>query len=237
MRKSRALAAALGLAAAVSVAIAAPVGAQPVTPDIIGGGSAGSAPWGAQVYWDNVTTFGGFECSGSTIAAQWVLTARHCLNSPGMHVRIGNVNLGQGTQVRVDRQIASPVGDMGLLHLATPVSTTFMRLATSNPPVGSTNQIFGWGRTLNQSPPSPVLKTANVRVTGTSRDAFNGPAIASRGIDGAAWHGDSGGPEVFNGVQVGVCSTGSNSGSNPQGSQNYASIAANRSWIRSTAGV
>jgi hypothetical protein len=147
------------------------------------------------------------------------------------------VNLGQGVLAAVDRQVASPVGDMGLLHLASPVNTTFITLASSSPGVGSTNQIYGWGRTLNQSPPSPVLKTANVRVTGSSRDAFGGPAIASRGIDGAAWHGDSGGPELFNGQQVGVCSTGNNSGSNPQGTQNYASVAANRSWIRSTSGV
>ena len=237
MRKSRALAAVLGIAVALGVAISGQAAAQPGTTDIIGGGTVGSAPWGAQVYWDNVSTFGGFECSGTIIASQWVLTAQHCLNSPGMHVRVGNVNLGQGVLVTVNRQVASPVGDMGLLHLASAVSTTFMTLASSAPPVNSTNQIYGWGRTLNQSPPSPVLKTANVRVTGTSRDAFGGTAIASRGIDGAAWHGDSGGPEVFNGQQVGVCSTGNNSGSNPQGTQNYASVATNRSWIRSTAGV
>src|SRR4051794_30446439 len=117
MRNSRVLAAALGVAAALSIAISGQAAAQPVTPDIIGGGAAGSAPWGAQVYWDNVTAFGGFECSGSIIAAQWVLTAQHCLNAPGMHVRVGNVNLGQGTLVAVNRQVASPVGDMGLLHL------------------------------------------------------------------------------------------------------------------------
>jgi secreted trypsin-like serine protease len=234
MRKSRASALVLGLAAALGVAVSAPAAAQP---DIIGGGTVSSAPWGAQVFWDNVTNFGGFECSGTIIASSWVLTAQHCLNSPGIHVRVGNVNLGQGVLVAVDRQVASPVGDMGLLHLTTPVQTTFMRLATSNPSVNSTNQIFGWGRTLNQNPPSPVLKTADVRVRGSSRDAFGGPAIFSQGINGAAWHGDSGGPEVFNGLQVGVASTASNSGSNPQGTQNYASIAANRSWIRSTSGV
>ena len=172
MRRSRAWAAALGIAAALSMAISGQAAAQPVTGDIIGGGTVGSAPWGAQIYWDNVSNFGGFECSGSIVAAQWVLTAQHCLNSPGMHVRVGNVNLGQGVLVAVNQQVASPLGDMGLLHLASPVSTTFMTLASSAPPVNSTNQIYGWGRTLNQSPPSPVLKTANVRVTGTSRSSY-----------------------------------------------------------------
>src|SRR6476469_3022905 len=215
MRKSRALAAVMGTVAALGLAMSGQATAQP---DIIGGGTVSSAPWGAQIYWDNVSTYNGFECSGTIIAAQWVLTAQHCLNSAGMHVRVGNVNLGQGTLVAVDRKVASTVGDMGLLHLTSPVSTTYMTLASSNPPVGATNQIYGWGRTLNQSPPSSVLKTANVQVTGTSR-----------GANGCAWHGDSGGPELYNGQQVGVCSTGSNSGSNPQGTQNYASVTANRS--------
>jgi len=76
-----------------------------------------------------------------------------------------------------------------------------------------------------------------VRVTGLSSDAYGGTAIASKGDNGAAWHGDSDGPALYNGVQVGVCSTGSNSGSNPQGTQNYASIASSRNWIRTTTGV
>jgi hypothetical protein len=39
------------------------------------------------------------------------------------------------------------------------------------------------------------------------------------------------------GVQVGVCSTGENSGSDPNGTQNYASVASSRDWIQQTAGV
>jgi secreted trypsin-like serine protease len=233
MRKS-AIAAAL-----CTVALAtAPAAQADVAPQIIGGGTVSSAPWGAQIYWDQGgSEFGGFECSGTIIAAQWVMTAHHCQSSSGMHVLVGNVNFGQGTRGTVDRQVTSPNGDIALLHLSAPINTTFMRLGTADPSTGSTNQIYGWGRTLNQSPPSSVLKTANVRVTGRSTDAFGGRAIASQGINGAAWHGDSGGPEVANGAQVGVASTAGNSGSNPQGIQNYASVAASRTFIRNTAGV
>ncbi|MEC3978334.1 S1 family peptidase [Amycolatopsis sp. H20-H5] len=233
---SRIIAAAAGAAAVLSMASAGLASAQS-EPAIIGGGTVSSAPWGAQIYWDDVTTFGGFECSGTIIAPQWVLTAQHCLNSPGMHVKVGNVTLQQGTNAVVDQQKASPNGDIALLHLTTAVSTTYMKLGTGNPTTGSTNQIYGWGRTQGQSPPSSTLKTANVRVTGTSTDAFGGQAIASQGINGASWHGDSGGPQLSGGVQVGVCSTGSNSGSNPQGTQNYASVAKSRSWIKTTTGV
>lgn len=239
MRKSRVIAAAAGAVLAMGVASAgfvATADSSP-TPNIIGGGTVDSAPWGAQIFWDDVTDNGGFECSGTIISAEWVLTAQHCLNAPGMHVKVGDVALGSGTESAVDQQEASPNGDMALLHLATPVETTYVQLADTAPAVGDTNQIYGWGRTEGDSPPSPTLKTADVEVTGTSTDAFGGEAIASKGVSGAAWHGDSGGPEMAGDVQVGVCSTGENSGSDPNGTQNYASVASNRQWITDTAGV
>ncbi|AHH96733.1 trypsin-like serine protease [Kutzneria viridogrisea] len=233
MRKT-ALAAAL-----VGVALTGITTAQAVAaPTIIGGTEVSSAPWGAQIYWNTGgSEFDGFECSGTIIAAQWVMTAHHCQSSGGMHVKIGDVRFDQGTEVAVDKQYTSPNGDIALLHLSKAVTTTYMKLGSGDPSRGATNQIYGWGRTQGQSPPASVLRTANVRVTGSSTDAYGGRAIASTGINGAAWHGDSGGPEVSNGVQVGVASTAGNSGSNPQGSQNYASVAASRSWIRQTSGV
>jgi secreted trypsin-like serine protease len=236
MRKSLAAATIAGAALAVGLA-AAPADAASASPNIIGGSAASNIPYGAQIYWTNAGSANGFECSGTIIAPQWVLTAQHCRNDPGMYVLVGSLNLGQGTRATVDRQVPSPNGDILLVHLTTAINTTFSKLGSADPARGATNQIYGWGRTQGSNPPSPVLKTANVRVTGTSVDAFGGRAIASQGINGAAWHGDSGGPEVSNGVQVGVCSTGNNSGSNPQGTQNYASVAASRSFIRSTAGV
>ncbi len=236
MRKSLVAATLAGAALAAGLA-AAPAMAASATPNIIGGGTASNIPYGAQIYWTNAGSSNGFECSGTIIAPQWVLTAQHCRNDPGMYVLVGSLKLGQGTRATVDRQVPSPNGDILLVHLSTAVNTTFSKLGSADPANGATNQIYGWGRTQGSNPPSPVLKTANVRVTGHGTDAFGGSAIASTGINGAAWHGDSGGPEVSNGVQVGVCSTGVNSGSNPQGTQNYASVASSRSFIRSTAGV
>jgi secreted trypsin-like serine protease len=218
------------LAVAAS-AMATPMASASVEPMIIGGGTVGSAPWGAQIYLGS-----SFNCSGTIIASQWVLTARHCGGS-GINVKVGNVNLGQGTARTVDRTATSPNGDILLLHLSSAVQTTYMRLGSADPATGATNSIYGWGRTQGSNPPSPVLKTANVRITGSSTDAYGGRAIASVGVNGAAWHGDSGGPQIANGVQVGVCSTGNNSGSNPKGTQNYASVAASRTFIRTTTGV
>lgn len=227
MRKSIAVA----MMAAAVTAAAAPAATASVEPMIIGGGTVSSAPWGAQVFAD-----GQFTCSGTIIAPQWVLTAKHC-DSASLSVRVGDVDLGQGESRTVDRKAATPDADILLLHLSSAVETTYMKLADSEPSVGATNDIYGWGRPQGTDPASPVLKTASVRVTGSSTDAFGGKAIASEGMSGAAWHGDSGGPQIAGGVQVGVCSTGENSGFDPNGTQNYASVAANRSFIRSTAGV
>ncbi|MBV8932234.1 MAG: trypsin-like serine protease [Kutzneria sp.] len=237
MRKSAVITAIAGVALTVGLVAAPAQAGTPTTPKIIGGSTATNAPWGAQIYWTNSGTTDGFECSGTIIAPQWVMTAQHCENAAGIYVLVGSLDLGQGTRADVDQQQTSPNGDIALLHLTTAVNTTYMALGNADPAVGSTNQIYGWGRTQGTNPPSPVLKTANVQVTGTSTDAFGGRAIASRGVDGAAWHGDSGGPEVFNGVEVGVCSTGSNTGTNTQGTQNYASVANSRTFIRNTAGV
>jgi len=79
---------------------------------------------------------------------------------------------------------------------------------------------------------SAPLATASVRITSTNaRDNAGGRAIGSRKISGTAGYGDSGGPQFHGDKLVGVCSTGD------YVNTQYASITANRSWIRSVAGV
>jgi len=200
------------------------------TPRIIGGKPVTEAPWAVQVMWDS----SGFECSGTSIAPQWVLTARHCVNPDGMTVLIGSTELGQGTKAVVDDKIVDPVGDMALLHLTEPVDTEYVRLADEEPQVGAINTIYGWGKTAEASGPSEVLRAAKVKVTALDcQDAQEGRAICSTGINGAAYNGDSGGPEMAGGAEVGVCSTGDDQSKKQQ----YASVAANRAWIRQVANV
>jgi secreted trypsin-like serine protease len=168
------------------------------------------------------------------VAAQWVLTARHCVNSAGMTVLIGAKQLGDGTKAVVDDKIVDPVGDLALLHLAEPVSTTYVTLADQDPTVGAVNEIYGWGKTDPTSGPADQLKTARVKVTSVDcQDAQGGRAICSTGITGMAFNGDSGGPEMASGIEVGVCSTGDDDAK----TQQYASVAANRDWIREVANV
>ena len=229
-------------AAAIAFTLAGgPLPASGAQPEIVGGGTAPSVSWGAQVYVNTPgRDFQGFNCSGTVIASRWVMTARHCLDSDGsgMHVKVGSNTLFGGTQIAVDQKKISPSGDIALLHLTQAAGTTPITLGSADPATGSTNQLYGWGRTTPTGPPASALKVANVRVTGRSSDAFGGRAIQTVGINGSAWKGDSGGPQISNGVQVGVASTVQNqTGTNTTGTNNYASVAASRAWIRTTAGV
>jgi secreted trypsin-like serine protease len=212
-----------------------------VQPNIVGGGTAPTVGWAAQVYVNTPNRdFEGFNCSGTVIAADWVMTAVHCLDedNSGMFVRVGTNKLFDGTKIDVDRKESSPNGDIALLHLAQPTSAEAIKLGDADPARGTTDQLYGWGRTTPTGPPSSVLKVAKVQVSGKSTDAYGGRAIQSTGVDGAAWKGDSGGPEVSGGVQVGVASTVQNQGgTNTRGTNNYASVANSRDWIKSTAGV
>jgi secreted trypsin-like serine protease len=235
----------VGTAASLSVAALALTfssGAAAVAqPAIVGGGTAPAVSWGAQVYVNTPgRAFDGFNCSGTVIASRWVMTAHHCLDQDGsgMHVKVGSNALGGGTQIDVDQEKVSPNGDIALLHLTADAGTAPVTLGTGDPAPGTTNQLYGWGRTTPTGPPATQLKVANVQVTGRSTDNDGGRAIQSVGVNGSAWKGDSGGPELSGGKQVGVASTVQNqSGTNTRGTNNYGSVASSRSWIKTTAGV
>jgi len=212
-----------GALVAPSVATAAPTGPE----QIIGGGTVSSAPWAAAVF-----SNGSFTCSGTIIASTWVLTARHCV-SGSMSVRVGSVNRTSGGVTRTVSATYSRY-DLALLRLSSAVSTSYVTLSSAYPPVNSTNTIYGWGMTCYSGcSASTVLKTASVRVTSTNvTDAYGGRAIRSTRINGNAWRGDSGGPQFYNGAQVGVAST-----ADGVNIQNYGSVAYNRAWITSVSGV
>ncbi|MGI5212543.1 S1 family peptidase [Plantactinospora sp. CA-290183] len=222
-------------AAALAGALVAPsaASATPAVPFIIGGGTVSSASWAAAVYSGYA-----YRCSGTLISSRWVLTARHCV-SGNMSVNVGNVYAGRGAQHQVISTHTR--NDVALLMLDWQATGAAARLAGSDPAVGSTGSIYGWGLTCEEGcDRSSQLKTASVRVTRLdAQDRQGGRAIESAGVNGYAWSGDSGGPMFHDGAVVGVASTvlvDAATGAG-LGVQNYSSVAANRAWIRSVSGV
>jgi hypothetical protein len=195
------------------------------TPFIIGGSTVpdGAAPWAAQVQ------AGGF-CSGSVIGQLWVLTAAHC--GPGGSVRVGSQRLGQGQTIRVVQDFTN--GDMAVKRLASSANVSqVMPIAGSAPPMGATVQIYGWGGiSAPGGPLAQSLKTANLRVVAV------GSTINGAPINGQAYFGDSGGPMVYNGQQIGTCTGPVGGGSDPSRlTVAYQSVPQRAAWIRQITGI
>ncbi|MEU6125089.1 trypsin-like serine protease [Streptomyces sp. NPDC047123] len=200
---------------------------------IIGGGYAGNAPWAARLFSNGQQT-----CSATIIAPTWILTAKHCVSGGGLSFRIGSLDQTSGGTTANGTSVQShPSADLSLVRLDRSVSGTYARLGSpGSVSVGQTVQVYGWGATSQCGSEincqSRLLKVANVVVTGGCRDAYQGQAICARRGDGITAGGDSGGPMMAGGSQVGVAST-----SDRQTTTAYTNVTAYRSWIQSIAGV
>lgn len=228
----------VGLLPAVGTAVATPAPADGgVGIQIIGGNYATNAPWAARMFAN-----GQQRCSATIIAPTYILSAQHCVSgvsASALSFRIGSLDqFSGGTVANGVSYTTHSVADLAIIRLDRSVAATYSPLGTSsNVAVGQTVQVYGWGATCTNQPEincqSQRLKYANVRVTSVScRDYRGGIAVCASRIDGITAGGDSGGPMMASGRQVGVAST-----SDRATRTAYTNITRYRSWIQSIAGV
>jgi hypothetical protein len=222
----------------------APNGGGTVGTDIAGGATTtvSAAPFVAQISFD--TTGTNVACTGSQIAAAWVITAKHCGSTSLRSVRLGTTYLGTGGAVRaVAARYPAPAGDVLLLRLSTPYYGSYIGLSASFPATGARASVYGWGdQSEGSGAMSYYLKAASVSVVWQGLDNYGGPSVRTRSQSGHTLSGDSGGPLVLDGKLAGVLSTSDIlPARNPAAYTGYyndhASVARNLAWITSVSGV
>ena len=140
----------------------------------------------AQLKIGRVGSFG--DCTGTLVAAQWVLTARHCLesvNNEGTQARIN------GTTYDADSWALSPLSDAALLHLTTPVTdTTPAEISAHVPEPGQRGTLYGWSSSSSMARrgqlPQAEMEVAELLGVGPAGPASSTePGAADAAEDGA----------------------------------------------------
>lgn len=187
------------------------------------------------------------RCTGTVIAAHWVLTARHCITSdPGelettparVAVHTSNDVRKPGPAHTVDRLVPAKDTDLALLHLARPSAVKEMpQLSTSSPQNGEAVTLFGYGKGRHDVRQQWLMK-ASLTVVGRSDTVLGEPLLVLKGVTGTSNHGDSGGPVLDGrGRLIGVNVIGSHAAYEyPTEECKSVDVALHAAWIRSVIG-
>lgn len=199
------------------------LGALPLSDEdrIIGGYSAVEGQFPHQV---SLRKSGKHFCGGSIIGSLWVLTAAQCIyNLTGgtFTVAFGSVHLFKQSQVDVAgawyHESFNPQqlhNDIALVKLTQPVSGNIQAIGFGDAGAGDILTLSGWG--LDGIGPPEVLQYISLQAIDSRQCAqywigVNNSQICTSSAPGhGPCQGDTGGPLIYNDVQVGIASFSKN---------------------------
>ncbi|MGX9576713.1 serine protease [Mesorhizobium sp. f-mel] len=214
----------------------------------------GQHPWQVALHVN-----GRFQCGGSVIAENWIVTAAHCLadetDDVKVKIKVGSDNYDGGVSIEAtnfvvheDYNPKTCEHDVALVRVDSTQPAAVIPLATASTQIaiGENLTVTGWGNTQERKESqSNQLRKGTVpyvdNKTCNARESYNGAILAGMMCAGSAsggtdaCQGDSGGPltkgnNPENAILVGIVSSGKGCGRALKYGV-YTRVSSEREWI------